>query len=85
MEKQDCVYMLECNDGTLYTGWTNDVEKRFAAHQSGKGAKYTKVRRPVKLVYVELCEDKSTAMKREYEIKCLKREEKLELVKRIGK
>lgn len=87
MEKQDCVYILECADGTLYTGWTNDIEKRVQAHQAGKGAKYTKVRLPVKLVYVEVCEDKSSGMKREYEIKKMKREAKLRLVreKRVPK
>ena len=53
MEKKDCVYILECNDGTLYTGWTNDIDKRFKAHNDGKGAKYTKGRRPLKLVYLE--------------------------------
>lgn len=85
MEKQDCVYILECSDGTLYTGWTNNIDKRFAAHQSGQGAKYTKVRLPVKLVYIEKCEDKSTGMKREYEIKQLKKSEKLELISRYNK
>lgn len=80
VEKQDCVYMLKCSDGTLYTGWTNDIEKRFNAHQSGQGAKYTKVRRPVTLVYMEVCESKSSGMKREYEIKKMKREEKLKLI-----
>lgn len=80
MEKQDCVYILECHDGTLYTGWTNNIEKRIEAHQQGKGAKYTKVRRPVKLVYVEVCDDKSSGMKREYEIKRMKRAEKLKLI-----
>ncbi|MGL4662626.1 MAG: GIY-YIG nuclease family protein [Culicoidibacterales bacterium] len=80
VSKQDCVYILECSDGTLYTGWTNNIEKRFEAHQSGQGAKYTKVRRPVKLVYVELCEDRSTGMKREYEIKKMRRDEKIKLI-----
>lgn len=83
MTKQDCVYILECCDGTLYTGWTNDITKRFEAHQNGKGAKYTKVRRPVKLVYVEQCEDKSSGMKREYEIKKMRRSEKMKLVKSV--
>lgn len=83
MEKQDCVYILECSDGTLYTGWTNNIDKRFAAHQSGQGAKYTKVRLPVKLVYVENCEDKSSGMKREYEIKKMRREEKMHLVEKF--
>lgn len=80
MSKKDCVYILECCDGTLYTGWTNNIDKRFEVHQSGKGAKYTKIRRPVRLVYVEMCDDKSAAMKREHEIKKMKREEKLRLV-----
>ena len=65
MEKKDCVYILECNDGTLYTGWTNDIDKRFKAHNDGKGAKYTKGRRPLKLVYLEELETKSEALKRE--------------------
>lgn len=80
MSKQDYVYILECSDGTLYTGWTNDIVKRFEAHQSGKGAKYTKVRLPVKLVYIESCIDKSSGMKREYEIKKMQRSEKVKLV-----
>lgn len=80
MDKQNCVYILECSDGTLYTGWTNDIDKRFASHQSGQGAKYTKIRRPVKLVYMEQCEDKSSGLKREYEIKKMKRDTKFELI-----
>ena len=68
MKKKDCVYILECNDGTLYTGWTNDIDKRFKAHNDGKGAKYTKGRRPLKLVYLEELETKSEALKRENKI-----------------
>ncbi|ASW42218.1 GIY-YIG nuclease family protein [Clostridium isatidis] len=75
------VYMLECSDGSLYTGWTNNLEKRIAAHNNGKGAKYTRVRLPVKLVYYEEYEDKIEAMKREYEIKQLSRKEKVKLIK----
>jgi len=75
------VYMLECSDGSLYTGWTNNLEKRIAAHNNGKGAKYTRVRLPVKLVYYEEYEDKIEAMKREYEIKRLSRKEKVKLIK----
>jgi putative endonuclease len=75
-------YILECADGTLYTGWTNDPEKRLAAHNAGKGAKYTRNRRPVRMVYAEVHEDKRDAMRREYEIKHLTRQEKLELLKR---
>lgn len=66
-------YILRCSDGTYYTGWTNDLEKRLAAHNSKKGAKYTKARLPVELVYYEKFEDKSDAQKREYAIKKLTR------------
>ena len=73
-------YMLKCSDGTLYTGWTNDLEKRVEAHNSGKGAKYTKARRPVELAYYEEFETKEQAMKREYAIKQLVRKEKQKLI-----
>lgn len=74
------VYMLECSDGTLYTGFTNDVEKRLHAHNHlGSGARYTRSRRPVKLVYTEECETSRDARRREHEIKRLKRWQKLEL------
>ena len=59
-----CVYMLLCADGTLYTGWTNDIARRFAAHQSGAGAQYTKPRRHVPLAYVEPAPTKKAAIKR---------------------
>ena len=72
--------MLKCSDGTLYTGWTNDLEKRVEAHNSGKGAKYTKARRPVELAYYEEFETKEQAMKREYAIKQLGRKEKQKLI-----
>ena len=72
--------MLKCSDGTLYTGWTNDLERRVEAHNSGKGAKYTKARRPVELAYYEEFETKEQAMKREYAIKQLGRKEKQELI-----
>ena len=75
------VYILRCNDDSLYTGWTNNLEKRIKAHSDGKGAKYTRARVPVELVYFEVFEDKIEAMKREYAIKQLKRNEKLELIK----
>ena len=75
------VYILRCNDDSLYTGWTNNLEKRIKAHSDGKGAKYTRARVPVELVYFEVFEDKIEAMKREYAIKQLKRKEKLELIK----
>lgn len=75
-----CVcYIVQCSDGTLYTGWTVDIERRVAQHNKGKGAKYTKTRRPVKLVYIEEQPDKKTALKRERAIKALPRKKKLEL------
>lgn len=73
-------YIVECSDGTLYTGWTNNLEKRLEAHNAGKGAKYTKPRRPVKIVYKELFETKEEAMSREFAIKQLSRIEKLKLI-----
>ncbi len=74
------VYILKCNDDTLYTGWTNNLEKRIKAHNESKGAKYTKYRTPVELVYYEVFETKSEALKREYEIKKLTRQQKLDLI-----
>lgn len=74
------VYIVECSDGTLYTGWTTDIDKRVADHNSGKGAKYTKARCPVILKYAEEFADKHQAQKREYEIKKLSRAEKLKLI-----
>lgn len=77
------IYILECADNTLYTGYTNDLENRLKAHNEGKGAKYTKGRLPVKLVYSESFDDKKEAMSREWFIKHrLTREEKLELIKK---
>lgn len=70
------VYILECADGSLYTGITNDLDGRIAAHNSGKGAKYTRGRGPVRLSYQEGCADRSTATRREREIKQLPRAEK---------
>ena len=75
------VYIVECSDGTLYTGWTNDLKRRVEQHLNGKGAKYTRSRRPVKLVYYETFNEKCEAMKREYEIKTYSRINKLELIK----
>jgi putative endonuclease len=80
MSKQNCVYILECNDGTLYTGWTNDIDKRLKAHNEGKGAKYTRGRRPLKLVYIENLESKSEALMRENKIKAMTRNEKKQLI-----
>lgn len=73
-------YILRCADGTLYTGWTNDLERRLAAHNAGKGSKYTCSRRPVELVYREEQETKEQAMSRERQIKRLTRLEKLALI-----
>ena len=75
-------YILKCSDETLYTGWTNDLEKRINAHNAGKGAKYTKNRRPVKLAYYEEFATKEEAMSREYAIKQLTRIKKEELIKK---
>lgn len=74
------VYILECKDGTFYTGWTNNLEKRIDMHSKGKGAKYTRGRGPVKLVHYEEFEKKSDALKREYAIKQLSREKKILLI-----
>ena len=82
MENTWYLYILRCKDSTLYTGITTDVEKRFQTHQSGKGAKYTRGRRPLELVYRELCGTHSDALKREWEVKQLSREEKQKLITR---
>ena len=76
-------YIVECSDGSFYTGWTNDLEKRIKAHNEGKGAKYTKSRRPVELVYYEAFEKKEEAMSREWAIKQMSREEKKGLLKAV--
>jgi putative endonuclease len=76
----DYVYILKCSDGTLYTGYTNNLEKRINVHNSGKGAKYTRGRLPVELIYFEKYDSKSEAMKREYYIKCLTKEDKMKLI-----
>lgn len=78
--KEAYVYIVECADGTLYTGYTVDVDKRVAVHNAGKGAKYTRSRLPVRLVYSEMCISKQAAMRREYAIKHLEREKKLSLI-----
>ncbi|MBP5494226.1 MAG: GIY-YIG nuclease family protein [Lachnospiraceae bacterium] len=83
MKTKHYIYILECSDKTLYTGYTNDLENRLKAHNEGKGAKYTKSRLPVKMVYSEAFDDKKEAMSREWFIKHrLTREEKLELIKK---
>lgn len=79
-EKQNYTYMLRCSDDTFYIGWTNDLEKRLKAHNEGKGAKYTKSRRPVELVYYEAFSTKQEAMSREFHLKQLSRKEKEQLL-----
>ena len=73
-------YILQCADGSLYTGWTNDLDRRLKAHNAGRGGKYTRSRRPVALVYQEAFETAREAMSREWHIKQLTREEKLRLI-----
>ncbi|MBQ2810465.1 MAG: GIY-YIG nuclease family protein [Clostridia bacterium] len=78
-------YIVECSDGTLYTGYTNDLEKRMKAHNSGKGAKYTRSRLPVRLVYFEEYETKELAQSREWQIKQMTRQQKLQLIEKSVK
>ena len=80
MEKEWTVYILECRDGTLYTGITDDLERRFKAHASGKGAKYTRGRGPLILRYSEKHPDKGSALRREAELKRLPRNKKLLII-----
>lgn len=75
------LYILRCKDGSLYTGITTDVEKRLEAHCSGRGAKYTRGRGPLELVYKESCADHSTALRREWELKHLSKEKKEDLIR----
>ena len=75
------VYILECSDGSLYTGWTNDLEKRLAAHNHGTASKYTRSRRPVRIVYFEEAESKSAALRREAALKKLSRSKKLDIIR----
>jgi putative endonuclease len=82
MELLNYTYILRCADGTLYTGWTNDLTHRIKAHNDGAGGKYTRSRLPVELVYYEEYEDKRQAQSREYAIKRLSREEKERLIER---
>ena len=77
----NCVYILRCGDGSLYTGWTNDLDKRVKAHRSGKGCRYTRSHQPVELVYCEECETKQAAMRREWQIKQLAKAEKEKLIR----
>lgn len=73
-------YILRCADGTFYTGWTVNLQSRLKAHNNGSGAKYTRSRRPVELVYYEIYEEKQEAMRREYAIKQMTRHEKIKLI-----
>jgi putative endonuclease len=77
------LYILECGDGSLYTGITNNLEKRIEAHKNGTGAKYTRGRLPLKLLYNEKCKNRSAASKREIEVKKLSRAEKLSLINKF--
>jgi putative endonuclease len=74
------VYIVQCADGSLYTGWAMDVEQRVAAHNAGRGARYTRMHRPVQLVYVEECVSRAAALKRETAIKQMTRARKLKLI-----
>lgn len=76
-----CMYVLQCRDGSLYTGWTNHLQERVKAHNLGRGAKYTKGRGPVKCVYVETFASKEEAMSREFEVKHLDRARKEEMIR----
>ena len=76
-----CLYLLRCGDSSLYCGVTNDLAKRFAAHVSGKGARYTRGRGPLRVVYQERCADRSAALRREHAVKKLARAEKLRLIR----
>ena len=80
MAEKNYTYILRCSDGTLYTGWTNDLEKRIASHNDGTGGKYTRARRPVELVYHEAFGTKQEAMSREWQIKHMSRQDKEKLI-----
>ena len=80
-QQNNYVYIVRCSDQTLYTGWTNQLEKRIEAHNAGKGAKYTKARLPVEIIYHEEYPTKEEAMRREAAIKKLTRKQKIELIK----
>jgi putative endonuclease len=75
-------YILECVDGTFYTGWTTDPPRRERQHNAGSGARYTRIRRPVKMIYIEEVVDKSSALKRELQIKAMTRERKKKLMEK---
>ena len=79
--KTNYTYIVECSDGTFYTGWTTDIKKRLSTHNAKKGAKYTRARTPVRLVYLEEADTRQEAMRREAQIKSLSRQEKEQLIK----
>lgn len=83
-EKRCFTYILKCSDGTYYTGWTNDIEKRLRNHNAGKGCRYTRTRCPVELMYLEESDTKEEAMSREWHIKRLTRKEKEKLIAEGG-
>lgn len=85
MSKLFYVYIVKCSDSTFYTGYTVDLNRRLETHNKGLGAKYTRGRRPVELVYQEICISKSEAIKREIDLKKMSRFEKLDLIKKINK
>lgn len=82
-EQENYTYILQCADGSLYTGWTNDLQRRLKAHNAGTASKYTRTRRPVKMIYHETFSTKQEAMKREYAIKQMCRAEKMELIHKV--
>lgn len=82
--QKNYTYILECADGSLYCGWTNDLEKRLAAHNAGTASKCTRTRRPVRLVYFEAFDTKQEAMSREFHIKRMTRSQKLALIRTSG-
>ena len=84
-EKKNYTYMLKCHDGTIYTGWTTQLDRRISEHNSGRGAKYTRSRRPVELIYYEELESKEKAMKREAEIKKMTKKQKIAMVEKSKK
>lgn len=84
-DQMNYTYILRCGDGSLYTGWTNDLERRLAAHNAGRGGKYTRSHRPVTLAYYETFSTREEAMHREAAIKQLSRQEKLALIAAAGK
>lgn len=79
--KKNYTYIVECSDGTFYTGWTTDIKKRLSIHNAKKGAKYTRTRTPVRLVYLEQADTRQEAMRREAQIKSLSRPKKEQLIK----